>query len=1130
METQRLTDALRSITSAARSSVEQSASSFRAQQATPFFQALHQQLYELRQMIREIESKPLSFSRKHVSRPVSHAAPASRLSVSTGEAISPFRFATFPDTPVKRTEKSYGTRSTIHPLAWEEAAVDVLRNMMSSGLHTLITSMDIENWESAKSLNRLFKKAERNFLFKDTNMMDLAQARVFGRTTDQKQVEEEALGLREYLRTGVKQDLRDIALTYAVSLEEVTRAYYTSSRQSNDPHVTVADIREKAALLPGDSLASENQMQNIWQAASLEAFDLFKNQPGSFPMLLVHLLQRMRESQSQLSLAVRLLKNAADQYGGKTAYVKARRNLYEGSEQRRQERVTALLSQSSSPFTQEAMEIQSWQLQNLSSYQAARTRLIRNRLEQKRVQELYPYNDRLLKALIAEEKKLLEQLHLLRRKMRDVERQAHLLTSRILLVQRAFGGLQSTITALIPSISSLDEKLRALADTSVTTDQQITDMTSDLKQQEEQLQKTREALNELTEALSTAIPKPPNAAAGPQAAPAAAAASSSSSTASRLAPVAALLFDELSGEFKTKIRDKMFKGKKKEDKKEADSDSDSDSASKSEAKTEPESDSESKPKSDSESKPKSESKSKPKSAEKTSDMDESDSPPKAQSKAGKAASTSVDDATKGVPAWRKGLKNAGKFLKGAGALGVGLTALTFLDTFNKDWLQPLFMSDTQRQSRVLENQKNLVADIMNIDKMPPVLKAMGYISTAFNAVTDSAINLMGGTAPSWSDYSKALQAGDKYDGARLNEELNKVLQLDEKEADLEFEKTKSDKKKLEEKDKNSKLIDIDGDGSKLDNTPITSWKEVKTLDLGKEVVGYRLEKLAVEEDTLKSVLDETKNKLLRQGKAEDSPEMLKAYADYYSGIDTARNATLTYFKEILEKKIPKDTDAYRIVNSVVQNINASIAQNNLDKTNHTTGTKIDSVKDKLSSELESKELQYSIDRNKAILAGHSENSEVVKKLDEKYLRSINETFDATSSEMDRLLSENQNNESFKKNIESFKKGLEKAKYDNLVSLHMSKQPTKGTFNMPDGLQPLTYWGMQTANGTHSTYDLTYGGGSNVNITIDKMSGTEADLQRLGSTVSEAVRSTQASLSTELSQQVRSGIATSYTRL
>ncbi|MGG4455792.1 hypothetical protein [Brevibacillus porteri] len=1067
---------------------------------------MNQQLYELRQMIRDMESRPLSFSRKYVSPPVSHAAPAPRLSVSTREVISPFRFATFPDAPVKRTEKSYGTRSTRYPQAWEEAAVDVLRNMMSSGLHTLITSMDIESWESAKSLNRLLKKAERNFLFKDTNMMDLAQARVSGRTTDQKQVEEEALGLREYLRSGVKQDLRDIALTHAVSLEEVTRAYYTSSRKSNDPHATVADIREKAVLLPDDPLAPQNQMQTIWQASSLEAFDLFKNQSGSFPTLLVHLLQRMRESQSQLSLAVRLLKNASDQYGGKVAYVKARRNLYEGSEQRRQGRVTALLGQSSSPFTQEALEIQSWQLQNLSSYQASRTRLIRNRLEQKRVQELYPYNDRLLKALIAEEKKLLEQLHLLRRKMRDVERQAHLLTSRILLVQRAFGGLQSTITTLIPSISSLDEKLRALADTSVTTDQQITDMTSDLKKQEEQLQKTREALKELTEALSTAVPKPPNAAAGPQAAPSAAAASSSSSTASRLAPVAALLFEEFSGNLKTKIRDKFFKGKKKEDEKESESESDS------------------------KSKPTSKFKYRLKSAEKASDTDESDSIPKAPSKANKAASTAVDDAAKGVPGWRKGLKNIVKLGKGIPGIAIGVTALTLLDSLNKDWLQPMFMSDTQRQSRVLENQKGLVADINDFDKMPPGLKHLFFAGTVASGITDGVINFMGGTAPSWSDYYNALEAAYKYDGPELKQQLENSFQLGDKEAQLALENVKSEIKKTNEKEKYSKFIDVDGDGYKLDNTPLPSWDEVKTLDHGKEVVGYRMERLALAEDALKSELDKTRYSLQVQGKAEDSPEMLKAYADYYSGIDTARNETLTYFKEILEKKIPKGTDASRIVNSVVQNIEASIAQNNLDKTNRTASTKIDSVKDKLSSELESKELQYSIDRNKAILAGHSANSEVVKKLDEEYLRSINETFDAKSSEMDRLLSENQNNESFKKTIENFKRSLEKAKYDNLVSLHMSKQPTKGTFNMPDGLQPLTYWGMQTANGTHSTYDLTYGGGSNVNITIDKMSGTEADLQRLGSTVSEAVRSTQASLSTELSQQVRSGIATSYTRL
>ncbi|NRR04503.1 hypothetical protein HP570_20020 [Brevibacillus sp. RS1.1] len=1084
METQRLTDALRSITNAARSSVEQSASPFRAEQAIPFFQAMNQQLYELRQMIRDIESKPLSFSRKYESQPVSQAAPASRLSVSTG-AISPFRFATVPNAPVKRTEKSYGKRSTLYPKAWEEAAVDVLQNMMSNGLHTLIASMDSENWESAKSLNRLIKRAERNFLFKDTNMMDLAQARVSGRTTNQKQVEEEAYGLREYLRSGVKQDLRDIALTHAVNLEEVTRAYYTSSRRSNDPHVTVANIREKAAMLPNDPLAPQTRMQTIWQAASLEAFDIFKNQPRSFPALLLHLLQRMRESQSQLSLAVRLLKNTADQYGGKAAYVKARRNLHEGSEHRRKERVTALLGQSSSPFTQEALEIQSWQLQNLSSYQAARTRLIRNRLEQKKVQELYPHNDRLLKALIAEEKKLLKQLHLLWLKMRDVERQAHLLASRIHLTQRAFGGLQNTITTLIPAVTSLDERLRALSDTSVATDEQIKNMTSDLKQQEKQLQKTREALRELTEALSTAVPKPPSAAAGPQAAPSAPAASSSSSTASKLPPVAAaLLFEEFSGDLKTKIQEKL---KKKEDKKESDDTED--------------------------------------------DTDESsstqDTPPRGS--ADRNPPPPPPPPNPNEPLWKKGLKKAGTLLKGFALARVAMTAAEFLDGLNTDWVQPMFMSDTQRQSRVLENQKGLVDKITSIDKMPPGLKHLFFVDTAMTGISDSLINLLGGTTPSFSDYYTAYEAAYKYDGKDLANELNNTFQLKEKEADLALEKLKAEYKKDDEKEKYSRFIDINGDGSKLNDTAVPSWDEVKSLDLGKEVVGYHLEKLDYNDKILTANYELEKSKLLSEGKTEDSQEMQDLFARYQDG-KRANNRTARFFLEGLIKNIPDNSDAKQVGQFTLTGLDASYEQINLDKINHTAGTKIKSAMSKVSSDLENKEHQYYIDRKEAVLAGHSSNSEFMKNLEEKYLRSTIESLDAGNSDMDRLLAEYQNNETYKKSIEDFKKGLEKAKYDNLVSLHMSKQPTKGTFNMPDGLQPLTYWGMQTANGTHSTYDFTYGGDSNVNITISNMSGTEADLQRLGSTVSEAVRNTQASLSTELSQQVRSGIATSYTRL
>ncbi|BAH41622.1 hypothetical protein BBR47_06450 [Brevibacillus brevis NBRC 100599] len=468
-------------------------------------------------------------------------------------------------------------------------------------------------------------------------------------------------------------------------------------------------------------------------------------------------------------------------------------------------------------------------------------------------------------------------------------------------------------------------------------------------------------------------------------------------------------------------------------------------------------------------------------------------------------------------------------LKGVALARVAMTAAEFLDGLNTDWVQPMFMSDTQRQSRVLENQKGLVDKITSIDKMPPGLKHLFFVDTAITGIKDSLINLLGGTTPSFSDYYNAFEAASKYDDKDLTNELDNTFQLDKKEAQLEFDKYKAANKKREEKDKNSLLIDIDDSGSKLDNTPITSWEEVKTLDLGKEVVGHHLESLSLEEGKLRSELKRTQATLRNQGKSEDSPEILKAYDDYYSGINTKQNEHLAFFEEVFAK-IPKGSDASDVVDSVIADIKASIAQNNLDKNNHTSGTKIKSAMSKVSSDLENKEHQYYIDRSEAVLAGHSSNSEFMKNLEEKYLRSTIDSLDAGNSDMDSLLAEYQNNETLKKIIEDFKKGLEKAKYDNLVSLHMSKQPTKGTFNMPDGLQPLTYWGMQTANGTHSTYDFTYGGDSNVNITIANMSGTEADLQRLGSTVSEAVRNTQASLSTELSQQVRSGIATSYTRL
>ncbi|WP_312113539.1 hypothetical protein [Brevibacillus reuszeri] len=992
----------------------------------------NQQMLHLRQVIRDIQSIPASISnRSHaLSTRKSYTQSTTLLPISPqpsmGSSAQPFQFVVPQQySAVLRTEKAY-SKTQPDLQKWEDTVTAVLQRTMKSSLDTFITAMVQDEWNSAKSFDSLLKKAERNFLIRDPRMEQLAEKNVTKQASGSFEksdprysqlIEKEAANQREYLKNEVKKDLQNIALAHAVNTEEIARAYYVSSRRLANPHMSIAVAEASATMNNSEKVGiskaatkltslilqqklsleqfkdlyirtstnhtpSRNQrLQSMWQATSIEAFDVFKNQPGNFTAILTVLLQRLRENTKQTALAVRLLSNASSIFGGKATYSKTREHLLRGIEKRRKERVSRLLEDDSPLLT------------NLS------------------------------------------QLH-------------------------------------------------ELSQTYDITSFRLNNLTNDFQNHERQLQRTQEALRHLTDTLSV-LPQhlqglstisSPSTGLSPAIGTPLGNYTSTSASGSPVVPTD-ILPALTHGTF-----DQYPKGSATTDSSKQD-------------------------------------------LPKSSNMIENLLQAVKDTKFDTTVPDEPDNPNNPLPPWKKKLKRFGRQAAKVAKRVPYVGALMLAYDVSSELLQPMYMTDLERKSRLADNQATLAKEMIASDKLPIGAKHLSFLGLAMNGASDGLIHALGGTTPSWSDYLNAFKDTINYDGPELESHINKSLKIYETKSELEIEKEREKKKKAAEMANYSKFIDLDGDGNSSNNTPITDWSEVKTMEHGKEMISYAQKKLALEQSSLSSSFEKEKSDLLLQGEREDSEAMRELMEKYFAKNISALDEFISLVKEQQNKLVYKDTDANKVVQAAINDAEAAKGKNQ----QQNSASIVDRAMNRLNADLQNTEVNYSIERSKAILAGHSPTSQTIRNIDEALLSEKNKLLASTESEINSYINNNQMNSDLLDKINTNKSHLEKAQYDNLVAIKMAMQSVKGTFNMPDGIRPLTYWDMLPAQATQGTYDFTYGG-ANVNITIDKMSGNDADLQMLGATVSEAIRHTQSRLSTELSQQVRSGIATSYNRL
>jgi hypothetical protein len=337
--------------------------------------------------------------------------------------------------------------------------------------------------------------------------------------------------------------------------------------------------------------------------------------------------------------------------------------------------------------------------------------------------------------------------------------------------------------------------------------------------------------------------------------------------------------------------------------------------------------------------------------------------------------------------------------------------------------------------------------------------------------------------------------------------------------------------------KNDKTIDIDGDGRKGD-TNYTNFNQLKSFEDGQQMLMYLQQLTQTSQQNAQSNFDVTRTNMMINGVREDSKEMRDLLAEFFTKNIEALNTALYGQKDangnvtlqgIEQKKALidpiKQPDVWAALDAQEQQYKSQLAGYQLQAYQNQTSV-LDETLSEMNRDVQNLQSKYAIKKDDAILGGAAEDSTTVQGIDSEAARTINARMAETKSELSKLLDEYKDNETMRRQIEDAMLQIDVESKNNLVGIRKALEDQKSTFNLPEGVQPMTYWESKAKEGTHSSISIGTGD-TIVNIIADKINSDAAGLQKIGEAVAGAVKKASTSVSRELSQQVKTGIQNNY---
>jgi hypothetical protein len=454
-----------------------------------------------------------------------------------------------------------------------------------------------------------------------------------------------------------------------------------------------------------------------------------------------------------------------------------------------------------------------------------------------------------------------------------------------------------------------------------------------------------------------------------------------------------------------------------------------------------------------------------------------------------------------------------------------------------DVVGPSMMAGPDRQKIEASKLDEVANNAVWGEHQNPVVRIGNYAAEAWNAAWNNGMHLLGGTSPELAQSRKIGALAAKYrdlppDVAKQKiDDAMGISKMASDAGDAQKKKLLADQVK-----EAAKYIKVTGDPATDIQLGKKNWSDVTSFDEGQLMAQQLNKDLQISQQNLTAQNEYDKASLMIRGVRDDSQQMRDLMKEFFSKNIKALDAALNGVKDskgnvITEGIVQKlqyniGPDARQNLELQAAQIKAQIAQEQQNIYQNDTSA-VDSRLTLLNTDKSRIQAKGDISKANALLGGALDNSPTIHNIDATTGKALNTRIEQTKSELATLLDKYKNNDDMRLKIEDQMLQLSLEQKNNLVAIRKAMQNDKSTFNLPAGVQPMTYWEMKVKDGTHKNISVG-NGDTNVNITIDKMSGDQAALDRLGKTVADAIRKERGiNVSNELANQVRTGIQNNF---
>lgn len=282
-----------------------------------------------------------------------------------------------------------------------------------------------------------------------------------------------------------------------------------------------------------------------------------------------------------------------------------------------------------------------------------------------------------------------------------------------------------------------------------------------------------------------------------------------------------------------------------------------------------------------------------------------------------------------------------------------------------------------------------------------------------------------------------------------------------------------------------------------------------------------LNKILTESDAL---FTKEKVRLLISGLSNNSTEMRKAIKEHLNRNVDEMTRLVDEFKEYLPRLVP-GSEAYTAMQLQIMDLENKITETELQKF-ETDFSEFDEIMERYNRQSSLIQSRYDIKKYDAVLSGIKSDSSAIKQIEKKMAEEQVKMMSSIQSRLEGLKQQYADKPDQREKILIQIQQLEADKKRILADIKDKMSEGLSTFNLPSDIKPITYYEAMTRNNTHRNVTVR-AGDAIVNVNIDNMSGSDADMERLSKAVSDAVAQAQKNFVRQFANDVKSGMGNNY---